>query len=206
MKHPGEMELALFAGDDLGFLARWRVAMHLRNCADCRYEVEGLQFGRDTVRELSDELPTEVNWKRLSQEMTANIHVGLAAGECVAPIYSRPKFHSWRLSTALTAAMLIVSAAMWQGLPPESRSRLTHNVLSMVWIKGQVPLAPAENIYLEAGPKSIGLMEGARSMSFLSTREDAAVAVSVSTQGSVGARYVDPDSGQVTINRVYYAQ
>ncbi len=44
MKHPGEMELALFAGNDLGFLARWRVAVHLRTCADCRYEVEGLKF------------------------------------------------------------------------------------------------------------------------------------------------------------------
>ena len=206
MKHPGELELALYAGNDLGFLARTRVAMHLRACTDCRYAVEGLQFERDHLREISDELPTEVNWKRLSQEMTANIHVGLAAGECVAPIHARPKLHNWRLATALTAAMLVVTAAMWQSLPPDSRSRFTHNVLSMVWVKGQVPIAPAENIYLEAGPRSIGLMEGTRSMSLLTAREDTAVAVTVSTQGSVGARYVDPDSGQVTINKVYYAQ
>ena len=48
-------------------------------------------------------------------------------------------------------------------------------------------------------------------MSFLnagggSNSRPASVSVSVSMQGSAGARYVDPDTGQVTINKVYYAQ
>ncbi len=209
MKHPGEMELALFAGNDLGFLARWRVAVHLRTCADCRYEVEGLKFGRDSVRELADELPAEVNWKRLSQEMTANVHVGLAAGECVAPIHARPRLHSWRLATALAAAMLIVTAAMWQGLPAASRSHLTNSVLAIVSFNRHIvpALVQGDSMYLEASQKSIGLTDGSqRAMSLVSAREDGAVAVTVSTQGSVGARFVDPDSGQVTINKVYYAQ
>ncbi len=88
MNHPGEIELALFAGGDLGFRDRWRLRKHLQSCEHCRSELEVLRYGSERLRSLSDELPDGVNWTRLSQEMTGNIRVGLAACECVGPIPS----------------------------------------------------------------------------------------------------------------------
>ena len=43
-----------------------------------------LQRGTDSLSDLAAELPADLNWNRLAQEMTGNIRVGLAAGECIA--------------------------------------------------------------------------------------------------------------------------
>jgi len=36
MKHCSRIELAMYGGRALGFLARWRVRLHLLGCARCR--------------------------------------------------------------------------------------------------------------------------------------------------------------------------
>ena len=72
MRHPSEIELALFAGGDLGFLDRWRVRNHVRQCDGCRSEVEAYRYGREKIRGLAEEMPEGVNWARLSQEMTGD--------------------------------------------------------------------------------------------------------------------------------------
>jgi len=47
--------------------------------------------------------------------------------------------------------------------------------------------------------------ENGGSLALLHPRSDG-LTISVNMQGSAGARYIDSDTGQVTINRVYYAQ
>ena len=87
--------------------------------------------------------------------------------------------------------------------------------------RGKLPTTPAANpthavaaqqdrVVLEASQSSIDLTANGNTMSFLSSRSDrsrsGSVAVSVSMQGSARAQFVDADTGQVTINKVYYAQ
>ena len=209
MRHPSEIELALFAGGDLGLFDRLRVRSHVRQCSGCRSEVEAYRCGREKVRDLVEGMPDGVNWTRLSQEMTGNIRVGLAAGECVGPARSyRPKSLGWHALAVMAAAFAIVLCAMWVNLPSEQSGHLMKSLKSIRWSRiGTMvrPAATAESVVLEASPSSIELTANGGTMSFLTQRTEG-VAVSVSMQGSAGAQYVDADTGQVTINRVHYAQ
>lgn len=217
MRHPGEFELALFAGGDLGFWERWRVRKHLRQCASCRQDVSALREGGDALRRLADEMPEGVNWTRLSQEMTGNIRVGLAAGECVGPVPTphRPRSLAWHAMAVLGAAFVIVLAALWFNIPRDQADHLASALHSIG--SGQQPAVKAaaalpDSVVLEATPGSIELRAHGGTMSLLTTRSAVeggpsdGVALSVSMQGSAGAQYVDSDTGQVTISRVYYAQ
>jgi hypothetical protein len=209
VRHPSEIELALFAGGDLGFLDRWRVRNHVRQCDGCRAEVVAYRYGREKIGNLADEMPEGLNWARLSQEMTGNIRVGLAAGECVGPGRSyRPKSLGWHGLAVMAAAFAIVICALWVNMPREQTSHLMTSLWSIRWNRiGTMVRPPAlpESVVLEASPSSIELTANGGTMSFLTSRTDG-VAVSVSMQGSAGAQYIDADTGQVTINRVHYAQ
>jgi len=206
LNHPSESELALFAGGDLGFVDRWRVRQHLRQCDSCRSEVESYQDARQDVRALVDEMPEGVNWTRLSQEMTGNIRVGLAAGECVGPVpMHRPRSLAWHAAAVISASFVIVLGAMWLNTPREQMDRL-FGALASIHLHGPVrPVALQEAVVLEASPSSIDLRANGGTMSFLTSPKEG-VAVQVSMQGSVRAQYVDEDTGQVTINKVDYAQ
>jgi hypothetical protein len=205
LKHPGEIELALFAGGDLGFRERWRIRKHVRVCQDCRNEVEALKLASAVVRDVADEMPEGVNWTRLSQEMTGNIRVGFAAGECVGPVPSeRPQGLGWHAAAVIAAAFVIVLGAMWLNMPRDEwkHSRLTGPTQTAAVMR---PLNLPDGVVLEASPASIGVKSNGGTMSLLTSRSEG-VAVSVSMQGSADAQFVDSDTGQVTINRVYYAQ
>lgn len=208
MKHPGEIELALFAGGDLGFRDRWRLRKHLRACTDCRSELEVLRYGSERLRSLSGELPGGVNWTRLSQEMTGNIRVGLAAGECVGPIPSHhPKSLGWHAAAVMAAAFVVVLGAMWLNMPRDQADHLITSIQSIRWHRPGALVQPAslsESVVLEASPSSIDMRANGGTMSFLTSRSDG-VAVSVGMQGTAGAQFVDSDTGQVTINTVHYA-
>ena len=205
MKHPSDLDLVLFAGGDLGFLNRWRVHNHLRQCDGCRSEVESYRRERESLRAVVDEMPEGVNWTRLSQEMTGNIRVGLAAGECVGPVpMHRPRSLAWHAVAVMAAAFVIVIGAMWLNMP---REQMDHLLTSLKSIRGTSAHSPSiqDAVVLEASSSSIELKANGATMSFLTSPKDG-VAVSVSMQGSARAQYVDDDTGQVTINKVDYAQ
>src|SRR5258708_31352769 len=84
MKHPNEIQLALFAGGDLGLWDRWQVRRHVSRCSGCENQVQALRAASTQVREMTSEMPKDLNWDLLSDEMTGNIRVGLAAGEAIA--------------------------------------------------------------------------------------------------------------------------
>ena len=203
MKHPSEIELALFAGGDLGFVDRWRVRNHLRQCDGCRSELETHRVAHEELRMLVDEMPEGVNWTRLSQEMTGNIRVGLAAGECVGPVpLHRPRSFGWHAAAVMSAALVLVVGALWLEMPRDQKDHVFASLKAIPW---NHPPVPQEAVVLEASPSSIMLKANGGAMSFLTSPKDG-VAVSVSMQGSARAQYVDEDTGQVTINKVDYGQ
>jgi hypothetical protein len=181
MKHPDQAALALHAGGDLGAWASWKTARHLAKCEQCREEFAAFQGLREVTAELA-ELPTP-HWDRLAAEMTANIRLGVAAGECVKPLQiepEQPRVSSWRAAVAMASITAIVAAGLVLELP-----------------KLNVPDAAAANDAVRTEPDGIGNRHWK-----LMYRGANDVMVSASAQGSVQARYTDPETGYVTVSQV----
>jgi hypothetical protein len=187
MKHPSPATLALHAGGDLGFLARWRTERHLTDCERCREEVAGFTGVREIVTDLA-EIP-EVSWNRLASEMKANIRLGLAAGECVK---SSEKPRRWSLFSGARAAVALASvvALLVTGLVLQRPMPL--------------PPPPVDGVVVQSTAEGDGIQvrDGSRALRLLHTGAQH-VTYSVGAQGSMRARYVDPETGYVTIHNVY---
>ena len=185
MKHPNEATLALHAGGDLGVFARWRTERHLARCAVCRDELAAFAAALEIAPELR-EIP-EIPWQRLSAEMRANIRLGLAAGECVRPNETPLRESRWFTGARAAVAFASMIALVVTGLVlerPAPRHPAGDN--------GSVVETTAEGIQVSEGGQAIGLLHsGARNVTY-----------TVSAGGEMRARYVDPETGYVTINNV----
>jgi hypothetical protein len=185
MKHPNQATLALHAGGDLGPIARWRARRHLARCAECREEVAGFEQLRQLLPSLDD--AQDIHWNRLAAEMKANIRLGLAAGECVRADEPAGAGLIWpgaRVGVALASAAVLLAAGLVLLRPGPIAA----------WETGVVVQATADGIQVREGGQSLGLMHSGTS------RE--AVTYQAGAQGSVEARYVDSETGYVTVNKV----
>jgi hypothetical protein len=195
MTHPNQATLALHAGGDLGLWAQWKTQRHLSKCDLCRDEVAGFAAVREILPELA-EIP-EVPWNRLAAEMRANIRLGLAAGECVraigdvsqgdllqdgASLRQSPLFTGARAAVAFASIVMMVVTGLM----------LTH----------PSPVAGKEGPLVQATENGIQIRAGGHAFRLLNVGAKA-VTYSASADGSMGARYVDPETGYVTINNVY---
>jgi len=185
MKHPSQEILALHAGGDLGWMARWKTARHLANCEPCAREVAEYSGLRETLPELS-EIP-EVHWNRMEAEIRANIRLGLAAGECVRqsdlPLHDSPLFSGARATLALASVLALMVTGLMLERPSPRLARSTEPVAQ----------ATPNGIQQRHGDEAFGLMHSGAS----------SVTITVSAQGSLGARYTDPQTGNVTMTKVY---
>jgi len=186
MKHPGPEQLALLAGGELRGWARWRLGWHLRRCPKCAAELQEYVEQRHWLREVGEELPSGLDWDRLAAEMTANIHVGLAAGECVRGWERVTRFRPRWAALALVSLALLVLGGWWLYAP---RVRPVDR-----W-------APAE-VIAEATGEGLQLRNATGSMTLVFP-ENERVIVSVSGGGGVRASYVDEQTGLITISHVY---
>ena len=185
MTHPSETSLALHAGGDLGVWARWRISRHAVHCEGCRTRIEDFRSAREQLREELAELPPELNWGRLAGEMKANIHLGLAAGECVAEIQPEPRPHFGRLA-AVTAPVLLLVLVGLLLQHPQPRSS------AAPWVDGTL---------IEANRGGIEMRQGDRMLS-LRHSEAENVTYSVNVEGGLRASYVDSETGQITIQNL----
>jgi hypothetical protein len=160
------------------------------------------------------ELPNALNWNRLADEMTGNIRVGLAAGEAIAlfdkPLRTKHRL-GWHAGMVIAGATVIFAIAFWSSLPPEqaehlltSLNRIRTERLGTLVHSATAPAGTPEDVILEASSSSIQGREHGRAMSLIPHSDGATV--SVSMHGSAGVRFVDADTGQVTTNKVYYAE
>lgn len=189
MKHPSQATLALQAGGDLRFFARWRTERHLRRCDRCREAVGAFETVRQVAPDLA-EIP-EVPWNRLAAEMKANIRLGLAAGECVRPgepaLRDTPLFTGARAIVALASvvALLVTGIVLEHPAPVNTVD------------DGMVVQATAHGIQVRKGGQALRLNNPEE------LAPDQRVLYAPDAQGSMRARYVDPKTGYVTINNVY---
>jgi anti-sigma factor RsiW len=186
MSHLSETTLALYAGGELPFVDRCRVAFHLRACERCRRQVESLREVRGWLHEQDNELPAGLRWEPLAAEMTANIRLGLAAGRCVPATETHanpPLRNRWRMpAMALPVLLLVVAGWILQSWHPPLKQ-------------------PSPEFVLESGSSGIGFERDGRGFTLLNTGAENVVS---SVRGeAAGARYVDASTGQVTISHVF---
>ncbi len=178
MPHPSEEQLALFAGNDLGWLTRRRVGRHVEACGECQNTVVAYSSLRAQVSESVDALA----WQQIAAEMRANIRLGLAAGECVAHRAGIGAAGP-RLVAALASLTILIAAGLWLDYPAVN----PHVV---------------EPLTVQTSGRGISVSEGSQLRSVLNSRGKDVV-YSVGAKGQVGARYVDEETGYVTVNAVY---
>lgn len=185
MRHPNQEALALHAGGDLGAVARWRTERHLAHCEQCREEVAQYQRMRSIVPDLAE--TPEIPWNRLAAEMKANIRLGLAAGECVREI-SLPEGRSPVTGFRAAVAFASMAALIAAGITLE---RPTPGGADQVGMVAEATPGGA-GIQLREGGQALRLLgSGARNVTY-----------TAGAQGSIEARYVDRDTGYITVNKI----
>jgi hypothetical protein len=186
-KHPSEAVLALYAGGDLGSWRRWGVARHVAACAECRRETSDFSALRENVSAMTD-LP-DLSWAKMSAEMKANIRLGLEAGECVsipAPV-ARGIFSVKALAVCGSLALLLMAFLLERPTPRVEEMK-----------------APEAAAFLESSGSGIQVRAGNQAMMLLNTSARDAQDVNYLASGNtMRARYVDNETGYVTINNVY---
>jgi hypothetical protein len=199
MTHLSENEIALSVTNDTGLAGRVYANWHYRSCPSCRSRRDAYLAAREQLRRDAEQAPADLQWDRLAAEMTANIHLGLAAGACVsmpAPVRRESRLSGLRPVLVLASAVVIVTAAWW------ANSREGHGPQIPTNLVQTQALQHPSGVTLEVHAGGIGVNDNGSVLTLKHpTRGD--VAFSVSSQGAVRARFVDSETGQVTINNVY---
>jgi len=182
MNHPREHDLALLAGGEVGRIRRFLLDRHVHACADCQRKIAEYQDLRDDLAGI--EFP-DLNWNFLAADMRANIRLGLEAGACVR---AEPVLRRWNSRPAIAIACVLLLLVAGELL----RDGRLH--------RPAIVDAPAP--VLQSTGSGIELRTGANSLTLLKHNGDA-VGQTVSARGDISARYIDSETGSVTINNVY---
>ena len=196
MTHPSNTELALYASGDLGWWRQRATHRHLDGCGVCLAVVSDFS----ELRAHSADFPVfpASPWRRLESEMTANIRLGLSAGECVSLRRSQASRslslsfrNGWERSSmsrlGIACAVLLAAAGVGYVVQNPPAGMLAPSV-----VPGSV---------LEASGSGLQVHEGTRILRVLNTAGKD-VSHSVGSRGELGARYIDAN-GFVTISQVY---
>lgn len=204
--HPGEDVLSLYAGGDLDWTDRWRVGLHVNGCGECRQHVSNHRAIRADLASLrasagsigKSNAVDDVNrlsgadWDRMSEEMTANIRLGISAAECVGPgPADRTRFAGffWNPATMAAGAFLLLTGAFLLNMPLDRIQRLWH-------LKDQTGLV------LESTSAGIEMRRDGRAVISVHHPDRTSQDVTANLDGSMSAGYVDDETGQVTIINV----
>jgi hypothetical protein len=189
----------LYSAGDLPFWPRVRTTRHLRQCAACEQQVLSLrsanaELRREAEAQILTGFEAIADWHSLEGDMLGNIKVGVAASRCIASVGRRRKF-GWRLAWAAGMAALF-SAGWLSRVPPEDNLRIAAALRRAVGLEqpqsiGTVVRSTPEGIAVRAQGSTLTIFNPGSAV------------ISMSSPSSVTARYVDDDSGQVTITNVY---
>jgi hypothetical protein len=198
--HPPVTELALWATRDLSWPRRLRLGRHLDECAVCHQQATRFRsareaFRRDAKSETLTGYEAIADWPRLEREMLGNIGVGVAAARCIDKIARKP-FRGWRGALAGAGMATLLVAGWLMNVPREQTDHLTSSFRRVVGLDRP----QTSGTILQTTPDGIAVRAQGASMTLL---HPASAVVTVAGSSSVGARYVDEDSGEVTITNVY---
>jgi hypothetical protein len=198
-EHPTVEILSLYATGDLPFLLRIRTGQHVKECAACEQQVLSLQSAKAELRrEAQGEILTGfeaiADWHSLESNMLGNIRVGVAASRCIENV-GRTRNWTARLAWGLGMAALFIAGWMAR-IPAEDNQRIISALRRAVGLEQ----APFNGTIVRSTPEGIAVRAQGATLTILHPHS---AVVSMSGPSSVTARYVDDDSGQVTITNVY---
>jgi hypothetical protein len=193
--HPDSKDIALYSTGDLPWTSQLRVRRHLSRCAECQSHVSGF---RSSIAELRREAAAETqpgpDWGRLEREMLGNIAVGVAAARCIDNVGKR-RFFSAGFVVAVGLILLFV-AGWFTHIPPEQNAHLIASLRRAFGGNGSA----VSSTVLQTTPEGIAVRNQGGTLTLL---HPGSAVVSLSGDSTVTARYVDENTGQVTIAKVY---
>ncbi len=199
--HPKETDLALFAGGELGPLARWRIEQHLQHCEGCQDAVADFFHLQSEVSELAD-VPA-LDWNALAQDISARVRLEApAAGQKAEGWLTAPR--AWQLGLA-TAALLctivvvrqlpLVSENARQAAPAETQAYqpLAMPQADLAKANQAQPAATAPLAAKEAAAKEKAEPQVAQALDKTSSRDSLAARTNEITAGtSAGGSLATP--------------
>jgi hypothetical protein len=199
--HPSIEDLALFSRGDLNRIAGWRTARHVRHCAKCedlcgRFRAAVEEVQRRASQQSLTGFEASANWGRLEREMVGNIKVGLAAAACIEHVPHRT-FHGWRGAAAVAGLSLVFVTGWWMNVPRRDTEKVVTAIRTAF-----TPPQSASGTILQTTSDGIAVRSQGAMLTLLHPSASD-VTVSVNGTSSVGARYVDDETGQITITNVY---
>jgi hypothetical protein len=198
--HPSSRTLALYSRSDLTWLGRWQIGRHVAKCAYCEEQVAGF---RSACNELKREAETQTltgfeaitDWTRLEREMIGNIAVGVAAARCIEKV-GRGRIFAVRGAWIAVGVAVLLAAGWFTNVPSEQRAYLTASIRRSVGI--EVPQIAGSVV--QTTPEGIAVRAQGATLTIL---HPPSAVVSLAGSSSLGARFVDEESGEVTITNVY---
>ncbi|HLH05441.1 MAG TPA: hypothetical protein VKX25_21915 [Bryobacteraceae bacterium] len=197
--HPAPEFLALDARGDLPLFSRLRVRAHVLRCSECEHTIALFQLAHTELkREAGAETLTAfeaiADWDRLEREMLGNITVGVAAARCIDNVGRK---RSWYVTLAFSTAMAALFIAGWlTHIPAQETRQLTAKLAHFARLAP--PPVPANLV--RATPTGIAVRSDGITLTIL---HPPGAVVAVSGSSSAEARFVDEDTGQLTITSVY---
>lgn len=114
-QHPAEADLALFAGGELGPIARWRIERHVESCQQCKESVADFFHLQEDLAELAQ--TPALDWDVFGAQIQAAV-----ATARVADDQSQTRANSWpwlrvgALAAAAASAVVVFNIG-WQPEP-----------------------------------------------------------------------------------------
>lgn len=200
--HPEIRTLALYASGDLRGLAAWRMDWHIRRCRQCGNEVTAFreanaELKRSAERQAVAAIGSLTNWNRLEREMAGNIAVGVAASRCIDRSVHKRVLISRGILAGLAAAVLCL--AVWIVYFPMQNGQ--DLVASAGNASGNgTPAGRSTDTIIETTPEGITVQTPRARLTIL---HPSSAVISLARGPGVSARYIDEETGQVTITTVY---
>lgn len=198
--HPSLNDIALYASKDLPWAARWRVGRHIAKCAECERE---LGLFRSADAELKRESATLTltafeaiaDWNTLEREMLGNIAVGVAAARCIDHVGQRRTLLS-RAAVVMSSLTVLFVLGWWTHIPREQNARLAATLRAAFGMQRPDVVGSV----VQTMPDGIAVRTQGATLTMMHPRT---AVVSLAGTSGVSARYVDEETGQVTIANVY---
>lgn len=197
--HPTASVLALFMSGDLPWKEMWRLRRHVNGCDQCESQVAEYRAAKGELKHEAESqtltaFEAIADWSVLEREMLGNIAVGVAAARCVDKVR---RGRSLLIKSAVSAGLTMLFVAGWiTHIPREQTAHMMASLRQMIgWDRPQMA-----GTQLRTTPDGIAVRTQGATLTIM---HPPSAVVLVSGPSSMSARYVDEDSGQVTITKVY---
>ena len=197
--HPAPETLALHARGDLALIPRLRLRAHLLECDTCGRQMalfaQSLaELKREAASETLTAFEAVADWSSLEREMLGNIVVGVAAARCIENVGRK---RTWIPRLAVAGGLTALFVGGWVShIPREETAHLTSSLSRLAGISHVTRLGDV----VQTTPTGIAVRSEGVTLTIL---HPPSAVVAVSGSSSVEARYVDEDTGQLTITNVY---